>query len=534
MAWFQGGKENMFIDVRTLPNETEIRSDVCIVGAGAAGITLAREFVGGSLDVCLLESGGFEFDSKTQSLYQGENVGFPYYDLELLRLRYFGGTTNHWGGSCRPLDEIDFERRDWVPHSGWPFDKSLLDPFYRRAHKVCELGPYDYEPDAWETETDHHLPLKTDRVKTTMGLQSPPTRFGRVYREEIRAAENLRTYLYANVVDIETRPSSQKVSRLRVATLEGHRFWVSARIFILATGAIENARLLLSSNKTQKEGLGNEYDLVGRYFMEHLSVPGALLLPSDPSLRTGLYSAKQVKGVTGEGFLTLTAETLRREELLNVRALLRTASPQELTRNVSGWTVSAERILKEGRAGNLSNAFIKDLWNVITDIDEVAIYSYRKLVRPAHGVLSLYYHIENAPNSESRVSLTSEVDQLGMQRVRLAWRFGDLERRTLTRTNEIIGEELGRVGIGRIMEIQNYAGSGWPVGLRGAWHQMGTTRMDSDFKRGVVNGDCRVHGISNLYLAGSSVFPSSGYTEPTLTIVALSLRLADHVKEVMK
>jgi choline dehydrogenase-like flavoprotein len=523
----------MFIDARTLPNETRIQTDVCIVGGGAAGITLAREFIGGTVDVCLLESGGLEFNSKTQSLYKGENVGFPYYDLELLRLRYFGGTTNHWGGTCRPLDEIDFERRDWVSHSGWPFDKSHMDPYYRRAHAVCQLGPYDYNPGSLETDSNRRIPLKGDRVTTAMAQQSPPTRFGQVYREEIRAAKNIKTYLYANVVDIETNSSFQKVGRLRVATLEGHRFWVSAKVFILATGAIENARLLLNSDKGQKGGLGNSYDLVGRYFMEHLSVPGALLLPSDPNLQTGLYSAKQVKGVTGEGFLTLTAETLRKEELLNVRVWLLTASPQELMRNVSGWTVSAERILKEGRTGNLSSSFMKDLWNVISDIDEVAIYTYRKLVRPARGVLSLYYHIEHAPNPESRVSLASDRDQLGMKEVKLAWRFGDLERRTLRRTNQIVGEEMGAAGIGRIQEVHGETETGWPPGLRGAWHQMGTTRMDSDATKGVVDENCRIHGLSNLYVAGSSVFPTSGYTNPTLTIVALSLRLADHVKGVM-
>ena len=523
----------MFIDARRLPNETQIQSDICIVGAGAAGITLARELTGGRMDVCLLESGALEFDPKTQSLYRGDNVGFPYYDLELLRLRYFGGTTNHWSGTCRPLDEIDFERRDWVPHSGWPFDKSHMDSYYRHAQTICQLGPYDYEPAVLETDKNPPLPFKGNRVTTAISQQSPPTRFGQVYRDEIRTAKNIRTYLYANVVDIETEPSSQKVSRLRVATLEGRQFWVSSKVFVLATGAIENARLLLNADKVQRNGLGNQYDLVGRYFMEHLSVPGALLLPSDPNLRTELYSLRKVKDVTGQAYLVLAPETLRQEGLLSVRAWLTPTSPQELMRNVSGWTVSAERLLKEGRTGNLDTSFMKDLWNVISDIDEVAIYSYRKLVRPARGVLSLYYHIEHAPNPDSRVSLTSERDQLGMRRVKLSWQFGDPERRTLRRTNEIIGEELGRAGIGRIQAIQSDAASGWPPGLRGAWHQMGTTRMDSDPTRGVVDENCRVHGLSNLYVAGSSVFPTSGYTNPTLTIVALSLRLADHLKGVM-
>ncbi len=267
----------MFVDAHTVLPGTLIEADVCIVGAGAAGTTLARELIGTHFEVCLLESGGLEFDQHTQSLYRGENVGFPYYSLDAVRLRYFGGTTNHWMGACRPLDPIDFESRPWVPYSGWPFDKSHLDPFYIRAHSICQLGPYEYDPATWETEENPQLPILGGRVATAMCQNSPPTRFGQVYREEIKRAPNIQTYLFANVVKIETSSTAQKVVRIHVATLQGNKFWVSARLFILATGAIENPRLLLASNEVQSTGLGNKNDLVGRFFMEHLKVPGGYI-----------------------------------------------------------------------------------------------------------------------------------------------------------------------------------------------------------------------------------------------------------------
>ena len=523
----------MFIDARTLSNETQIQSDVCIVGAGAAGITLAREFIGESLEVCLLESGGLDLDGDTQSLYRGEIIGYPYYPLDTVRLRYFGGTTNHWAGACRPLDEIDFSSRPWVPYSGWPFDKSHLDQFYRRAHAIVQLGSYDYDPKTWESEESPRLPIIGDRVATAMYQVSPPTRFGKIYREEIKRAQNISTFLYANVVEIEANASARSINRLRVTSFQGNKFSVTARVFILATGAIENPRLLLASNKIRRKGLGNETDLVGRFFMEHLSIPGALFLPSDPSIRTGLYEEQEKNGAVGKGYLILTHETLRREEILNLRAFVMPTSPEELSHGVSGWKASAKAIFDAVRRGNLPNNFAEHLSNVITDIDEVAISSYRKTFRPAKGAFSLYYHLENAPDPDSRIALTSERDVLGMRRVQLSWRFGDLERQTLRRANEIIGQELGRAGLGRINMVGDDTETGWPPGLRGAWHQMGTTRMHTDPKQGVVDEECRVHGLKNLFIAGSSVFPTSGYTNPTLTIVALAIRLADHIKREM-
>src|SRR5271163_1943823 len=139
----------MFIDLRSIPDGTEITTEICIVGAGAAGITLAREFNGSGMACALLESGGTDFDSKTQELYAGDNIGRPFLDLTTCRLRYFGGTTNHWGGWCLPLDPIDFEAREGLAYRGWPFGRFELYRWYRQAQDVCKIGPFDYAPEDW-------------------------------------------------------------------------------------------------------------------------------------------------------------------------------------------------------------------------------------------------------------------------------------------------------------------------------------------------------------------------------------------------
>jgi choline dehydrogenase-like flavoprotein len=184
----------MLVDARRVPENTAIETDVCIVGAGAAGITLAKEFIGKPFRVCLLESGGFEFDEKTQDLYRGESFGV-HIPLNATRLRYFGGSTNHWGSYCRPLDEIDFEKRDWVPYSGWPFKRSELDPYYQRAQSICQLGPFTYNPEFWETKTSPRLPFVDSRVMTSIfQKREPPLRFGTTYREDILKGTTLRPF----------------------------------------------------------------------------------------------------------------------------------------------------------------------------------------------------------------------------------------------------------------------------------------------------------------------------------------------------
>ncbi len=521
----------MFIDARTLPKNQVIETDVCIVGAGAAGITLAREFIGQTFRVSLLESGGLEFAEETQSLYKGENIGLPYFPLDDCRLRFFGGTTNHWEGLCRPLDEIDFETRDWIPYSGWPFDKTHLDPFYQRAQSICQLGPFAYDVEFWENpKTAPRLPFVGNRVMTQIFQFSPPTRFGEVYRNEIMGAGNVSTYLHANVVDIETNEAAQTVTRLRVATLGGNRFWVTAKLFILAAGGIENPRLLLSSNTVQSAGLGNHHDLVGRFFMEHPKLDSGVFLPSDPHLSLPLYLSHTVQRTSLMGFLTLAEEVLRSEQMVQVRAQL---IPQEA---VSKGVESFKLLRRMVRIRKMPDKFWIHLRNVIADIDNVAIKAYRKVFPGTSlpvGFLQLRNFIESTPNPTSRVTLSDERDDLGKKRVQLHWRLNPIDKRSLRRAHEIFGQELGRAGLGRLRVDLDDDDTRWPASLRGVRHHMGTTRMHRNPKHGVVDEHCRVHEMANLFIAGSSVFPTVGHANPTLTIVALAVRLADHVKKLM-
>lgn len=521
----------MIIDARTVLENEIIETDICIVGAGPAGITLAHEFIGQPFRVCLLESGGLELDEQTQSLSQGENIGFPYPPLETTRFRCFGGTLGRdaW---CRQLDDIDFEIRDWLPYSGWPFDKSHLDPFYKRAQSIFQLRPLQYDVEVLETTNSPYLPRIGDSVITKI-IQISPIRFGEVYRDEIKRSDNVCAHIYANVVDIETTHAARTVTRLHIACLQGNKFWVSARLFILAVGGIENARLLLLSNKIQSAGLGNQNDLVGRFFMEHPHLESGVLIPSDPYFSATRYSFKyKINNIPVIRALTLSAQTLRREKLMNFSATL-----EPLYYQSSSGVTSFGLLIKAIRCGKVPDDLVKHLSNIIFNLNDVAIATYKKLFNnTSHPIkfFRFYNRIEQAPNPDSRVTLSTERDSFGKNRVLLDWRLSTIDRRSVIRANEIIHAELYRTGLGNLKITLDDHDTSWPPSLTGGHHHMGTTRMHVDPRRGVVNEDCQVHGVSNLFIAGSSVFPTSGCVNPTLTIVALALRLADHIKSLLK
>src|SRR5436190_8235631 len=272
----------MHIDARTIPDQSLIEADICIIGAGPAGISMALDLANTQHSVVLLEGGGYKVDGRMQELYRGESVGQKYYALQAARLHYFGGTTGHWGGLCSPLDPIDFKKRDWVPESGWPIGQGDLDPYYAQAQKNLELSVHGFDLAEWQQKDPslRAMPLDDSSVIHKIWQFSPPTRFGTRYRDQIEKSNNVRLYTHANVVAIDTDEQVSAVRQVSIKNFNGKTHTVRSRVFVLACGAIENARLLLNSNQIAPRGIGNDNDVVGRYFMEHLEVnSGDLIMP---------------------------------------------------------------------------------------------------------------------------------------------------------------------------------------------------------------------------------------------------------------
>ena len=511
----------MHTDARKLSNNTVIEGDICIIGAGPSGISIALELANTPYKVILLEGGGFDYDDKIQDLYAGKTTGQKYFPLKSARLHYFGGTSNHWAGFCSNFDPIDFEKRDWVPHSGWPIKKEDLDPYYARAHNYLELGPYEYSAAYYEKQDPSMKPLLTDDsvVWNKVWHFSPPTRFGTKYRANIVNSKNIHLYTYANVVDITANENVSAINQVTIKNLQGKTHTVKAKHFVLCCCTIQNARILLASNKQAPKGLGNDNDNVGRYFMEHLEIKSAeLYLPKvDPMKFYGFSFG--VSKTRCE--LAISKKAQEENKILNGTASL---TPLDVARvikpTIETWNNEDPRKSADNFMGSLTNAF-----NTVPQ-SEAGTNAYE-----------LFTRIEQAPNPDSRVTLDSEKDALGMPRATLHWELTPLEKRSIRKIYELIGQQVGKAGAGRVrlMEyLQDPNDNSWPTFTGGGWHHMGTTRMSDNPKNGVVDPNCTVHGISNLHIGGASCYVTAAAPNPTLTLVALSLRLSDHLKQIMK
>jgi len=532
----------MFVDARDIDGRITIDADICIIGAGAAGLTIACQFAHSETRACLLESGDLDFNWRTQALYEGRNVGLKYFGLDMCQIRYFGGNTNGWGGWCRPLDAIDFSDRPWVAGGGWPFSLDELEPYYRAAHRVCQIPA----PDSGVEEIARRLgakrlPLDPAKLEATVYQFSPPTRFGRVYRDVIAAARNITCILNANVLRINLTPDARQARDVSVGCFGRPGFRVMARHFVLAAGGIENARLLLLSNDIAASGIGNRHDLVGRYFMEHPHTMRMLTSTQQPAVFSlyGIGFRKRALSVR----LSLPAAVQAAEGLLNYSANIH---PLYLGHSSAAWRSFRKLVLSLDprrrcdpyvRFPPYGNKRIShgQLYEIVRRFDKVVAAAFLHLFRP-NGLVSgfvLESKSEQAPNWGSRVRLQQERDAFGLNRVELDWRTLPIDRRTVIRAEEIIDQELRRLGIGELAPLQPGEIEGWPRNLEGGWHQIGTTRMSADPHRGVVDANGKVHDIANLFIAGSSVFPTCGAAPPTLTIVAMALRLAGHLNRVM-
>lgn len=516
----------MYIDSRRFKSNKLLETDVCIIGAGAAGITLALEFINKSFRVCLLESGGFEYDPETEVLNQGITVG-RHYDLVNTRARLFGGTTNLWGGHCVPFRSRDFDTRDWIPYSGWPISGNHLDPYYKRAHKIHKIGEYNYDTIAIAKSLEMELfPFDRNKVESTVSRYNALD-FGVVYKDAIGRASNINTYLYANATSINRDPESDYIRDVSVMTLAGNKFSVRAKYFVLAAGGIENTRLLLLSNTVQKTGLGNEHGLVGRFFMEHFWYPNGVILPSMQGSTYELYVSERVydKNCAVRFHISLPERATQQYKVPGYRSEIGTS------KTAPDSVVSAGIIRDKIKHFKFPDDLSQHIFKIISDPYPIIghLAGNKKLL---HSYLLLNY-VEQIPNPNSRIVLSDQKDKLGMNKVTLDWRLSKLDIHGIRTAQKLIAAEVGRTNFGRLRmelpedeEVMREGGGG------GA-HHMGTTRMHIDPKKGVVDADCRVHGLKNLFIAGSSVFPSCGYSNPTLTIVALAIRLADHLNGIM-
>jgi choline dehydrogenase-like flavoprotein len=530
------------IDARTLEDGARLEGDVCIVGAGAAGLTLAFELAAPARRVLLIESGGFAPDEAVQSLYDMESVGYPPRQNYMSRARYFGGSCNLWAGRCMPLQAIDLAGRAWVPNSAWPIPPSEIRDHYPKAAAILGLpaiANFELSTHMGRLSDDERALIGSEDLVPTISLWAPrPKRFGTPERRRLAGMRDVILLLHANVTAIDLDEDGDQVRSLTAQTLEGRALRLAARTFVLAAGGLETPRLLLASRDRQGRGVGNGFDLVGRYFMEHpRAVFGAVrMAPGRPLPLMRGWPLPDGKVQLGIG---LSAAAQAREGLLNHYLTFEEAFSGYAEHHYQAAIEVGKVLLRRGHAGGrleLGKArrapAVQDFIYLLSP-KEILPHRLWRLVTLARNRLAradrerryiLVHFCEQPPDPESRVYLGHDTDRLGLNRLVLDWRIPESVHRTLYRLQDQVGAALERSQLG-VLE----PGTGEPR-YTDASHHMGTARMGETPRTGVVDRDCRVFGVRNLYIAGSAVFPSAGHANPTLTIIALALRLADHLR----
>lgn len=600
----------MLIDARTLPAGQSLDADVVIVGAGPGGITAAREFLGTGIRVALLEAGGIDPDDAIQDLASdcGPAIGDLYPGARWMRSRQWAGTAQQWGIDMSghqpkkkapvssvavahvknlsegqkdqgvryvPLDPIDFEKRDWLPHSGWPITKQDLDPFYERAHRVGQTAAYDYDPAHWTDETAKPMPFEGGKLQSRMfhfGLRDV---FIVEYRQALEQSDNITIYTNASVVALDTDDSGHTVTHARVKHFDGRVQQVHGKRFILAVGGLETPRLLMLSNRVHKNGLGNQHDVVGRFLMDHPVVRSGYFVPPEKSIfrKMAFYDTRWVGDKMVVAKPVISEALMRSEKLMNTTAVLfprvgeKGSDPVRWVfpkgpRFRSPAVTSARTLAMALKRGRLPKGLFGHVGSMLGGLDDMLFYWWRKNQAVVHhhcpcahwknrGVLHQYgldhggwsrlddletkygcfemlHMTEQAPDPDNRIVLGDQVDRLGCRLMQIHWKWNDIDIRSARRAQEIYAEELSKIGLGRF-ELQRDRDVP-TILLPSVHHHMGTARMHSDPKQGVVDAQCRIHGVSNTYIASSAVFTTGGYANSTLTIMAFAIRIADQVK----
>lgn len=520
----------MFKDLRQTSENTIVESDICIIGSGAAGLSIALEFIDTRYKVVVLESGGFKFEQDTHEISEVENVGEPLKDEMYTWLRAFGGTLNVWAGGWQVLNEIDFEKRPSVPYSGWPIPYSEVAKYWAVAATRYRLAPLELHNERhWlpkiQNTAEHNLINQNNRINV---IHIKPLNFAENHRD-FRRSKNIEIYLHANVTHLQLSSCYNKIEEVKARSIHGNSMTCKARYIILAAGAFENAGLLLNSREKMNKGIGNQHDLVGKFYMNHPKGHFGELLPFNKKIP--LPHCFGTRTPYGHVFMVLSpsATIMRKNGLLNHHIRFAPVYEHEDLPGYKSLRALKHKYILGSKATIASGRPRDHIKNVSLDLAKLAHVLYKKVNNDCMNLkyIAIEGRLEQAPNPASRVRLSDERDCFGRNKLVLDWRIGSMEKESMKRMHHLLKRSWVNIGH---LKGNIEAGDHWPIS-GDASHHLGTTRMAQTDKEGVVDKDCQVFGVHNLFIAGSSVFPTGGGSAcPTFTIIALSIRLADHLK----
>ena len=526
----------MITDLAAEPLPTLPPDAVVVVGSGAAGIALAESLDDAGSPVVLIESGPVSAqpgDHPSHDLNVGVTVGGRYTGLTDGRARQLGGTTSLWHGQCMRLHEIDLRRRDWVPGSGWPLGPADLYRHYAGAEAWLGVTGLGYGLERWrEHRRLSPVDWDTDRLLHDFTEYTPRPMIGRTHRASLASRPGIRTLVNATVTRVLLAGGgvTGAVSGVRVFAPDGTSHDLAARRVVLAAGAIENARILQLSDPAGV-GLGTGREHTGRYLQDHPIIRTAEVRSDDHRFLQDRYVALHRGNRRLFPKVRLAPGAQERAHLVDATAAFVHDHDQPAL-------AAARRLVLAARARRAPEALWPDLRTAVRAPAPVARDVYRRYVRglatgerPSQVWLELW--LEQVPDADSRVTLGRDTDRFGSPRAQIDWRIGALEIETSRRLTRWIAADLERLGLAQVWELDAmHDDDAWRATVRDAFHPSGTTRMSADPAGGVVDADLQVHDVPGLHVVGGSVFPVAGYANPTLTIVALALRLGERLSAV--
>jgi choline dehydrogenase-like flavoprotein len=554
----------MIVLLDELDARATLDATICIIGAGAAGITLACELDGSGFNVLLLEAGGTRLDvAASDELYRG-TAAAPHPNPSEYRRVVFGGTTGTWGGRCVPFDPIDLEKRDYVAGSGWPISYSDIARYYPRAMKYCDAGEFDFSVGNSLKHGSSNALRSGAPLPTIPGLDdesvvladrierySLPTDFGKRYRAQVARSPNVTALLNARCVALHSSRGEERVESVTIVNRAGNRRRVKSKVFILAVGGIEAVRLLMQSD-ADGPGLGNHSDHLGRYYACHFeNTLGRLVVErGEPAFDF----EKTYDGVYCRRKLQFSAEAQRRHRLLNSAFRLHFPSYSDASHGspvLSAIYLAKSTLIREHRAilqhgseAALQSPVSEHLRNVARGLPTLGHFAFQwlfqrqlatrklpyTLVKNRDGSYPLEFNSEQTPQASSRITLTDELDRDGLKRVNVDWRVSEEDAQSAQRAFLLLRDVLHQHSWCRLQidEAGLLSTIRRSVPLGG--HHMGTARMATTPRDGVVNRNSAVFEMPNLFIASSAVFCTNSHANPTLTIVAFALRLAEHLK----
>lgn len=542
----------MLINSFDIDSSVPLQSTICVVGAGPAGISLALQFKNISAKVLLIESGGLKITPEREKLNEAViEPGTSHEPLEIKRRRTIGGATSAWGGRCIPFDPIDFETRPFIPDSEWPISMDEVEAYYPRANSLCEAGPCKYTSDEALPDKQSETIVGFDNqdiVSNRLERWSPPTHFGKRYQKELTEAPNIEVVYNLTVTHLELDELGVSVAEVIAKRPDGAVFTLKADTFILAASCIENTRMLLNSDSVHPSGIGNQHDLVGRYYMAHFQGISSRVKFNPGMLAKYVHDfEKDESGVYVRRRFTLTAKAQREMEIGNIIGFF--LRPELHDPSHKDGVMSMIYLSKEKKSeilsGKWEHSTRRHMANVVKDLPKsfprmIKILRERNQDRRLPSVLLpkdspfqyFFYQSEQVPNPDSRITLSHEMDPMGIPKAQVGIRFKEMDTKTIVEFHRAMSQRFAETGTGEFSfdegklreEVQEkirdfHSGS----------HFIGTTRMSENPKKGVVDKNGKVHGINNLYISGASTFPTGSHANPTLTIVALAVRLGERL-----